>query len=1019
MSQGVIYSENDVYVSEAFKDKNFKDYDSLFVGRYKGNKDIYRTLIKFDLSVLKNQISQCSKINSAFIRFAVYRNEIYSEDQIYLYRNISDYSIDDVTWESKPKILGKPDSVIKVYKDNWGVIEINITELLKDWLYGKVENYGITLTSLEKNNGIIGLRSSKCGDSKLHPKLIVNLTNDFDYKNELSTFDGLYKYKYNYFKSFVQNELSYESKQIIDIIKNRDCKGYIVYPQAVFFEPIQRPQQILRELAKRGYMCFFCNPSEDSFSIKEVEENLFVVNQEAYLLPCLKDKSVIVLISWLMQMAWADHIENKFIWYDILDRLDFFTMYDEGMLNKNKEVIEKADFLSYSSEDLKEYIGDYSKKAVLIPNACRIEDFINSSDRIKSNISFSGPVIGYFGAIEEWFDTELICSLADRNPHWNFVIIGKIGIDKEKLKKDNIYCIGPIPYKELSSYANSFDVSIIPFKVNALTNSVSPIKFFEYCALGIPVISTPIKEMKKYDFKWLKLAENTEEFENSIKECLLEDVKNTAIKEGKEFAGKNSWKNVVDIFEKSIRSSIQSLRVYANRGITDSIALYTATFLDFDAKNSYVGGAERYIVDLNSIINKMGKNMVVYQCGNYPWVRRYDNFDIVSLSDGKLNARVFTVEALIEFTKAFYRNAYGRTILNIYSPFSIANPYSVKPCIGISHGVSWDNKASKYTKGINSALLDGVIAATKNCNRLISVDTNTPNFFQTIDYSLGNKIETIFNYVDTDKFKPRENFDITREKIVILYPRRLYEARGFYLVLDIMDSILQNYNNVEFHFVGRGNDSDIKKAIEKVKKWEGRVFWYYKSMDEMSSIYKNADITIIPTLYSEGTSLSCIEAMASGNAVIGTRIGGIPDLITDGYNGYLIEPNSIALKEAIEKLINDRENMISLKRKALETAQAFSKEKWQLKWYNVFNSFIKNNGNKKEASKLVLVKVSSENKLFSDDFLNYIFEHLKKGNLIYIKLKDNIRGSYKSFGNLQFLKWSEEVLSKIDITIEI
>ena len=53
--------------------------------------------------------------------------------------------------------------------------------------------------------------------------------------------------------------------------------------------------------------------------------------------------------------------------------------------------------------------------------------------------------------------------------------------------------------------------------------------------------------------------------------------------------------------------------------------------------------------------------------------------------------------------------------------------------------------------------------------------------------------------------------------------------------------------------------------------------------DEMNKAYQNADITLIPSLYSEGTSLSCIEAMACGNAVIATRIGGLSDLIINDF----------------------------------------------------------------------------------------------------------------------------------------
>ena len=58
----------------------------------------------------------------------------------------------------------------------------------------------------------------------------------------------------------------------------------------------------------------------------------------------------------------------------------------------------------------------------------------------------------------------------------------------------------------------------------------------------------------------------------------------------------------------------------------------------------------------------------------------------------------------------------------------------------------------------------------------------------------------------------------------------------------------------------------------------------------MPQVYRYADIVLIPTKAAEGTSLSCLEAMASGRAVIAGCVGGLSDLIVDGYNGLLLRP---------------------------------------------------------------------------------------------------------------------------------
>lgn len=74
----------------------------------------------------------------------------------------------------------------------------------------------------------------------------------------------------------------------------------------------------------------------------------------------------------------------------------------------------------------------------------------------------------------------------------------------------------------------------------------------------------------------------------------------------------------------------------------------------------------------------------------------------------------------------------------------------------------------------------------------------------------------------------------------------------------------------------------------------------------MPDCYKNADITLIPTIYSEGTSLSCLEAMACGNFVIATNIGGLTNLIINNYNGILINPDKNELKQALKNALENK-----------------------------------------------------------------------------------------------------------------
>ena len=162
------------------------------------------------------------------------------------------------------------------------------------------------------------------------------------------------------------------------------------------------------------------------------------------------------------------------------------------------------------------------------------------------------------------------------------------------------------------------------------------------------------------------------------------------------------------------------------------------------------------------------------------------------------------------------------------------------------------------------------------------------------------------------------------------------------MLLEVADKILEKHNNVEIRLVGKGFDEDLIKIDKKVQKWgTDKIKVYNKPPTEMHQEYKEADITLIPTLYSEGTSLSCLEAMASGNAVITTRIGGLTDLIINNYNGKLIEPNAKALYDAIEEFLTNEELVKKCKQNAIAVAETFSKDKWEKSWKKIIRQIAK------------------------------------------------------------------------------
>ena len=431
--------------------------------------------------------------------------------------------------------------------------------------------------------------------------------------------------------------------------------------------------------------------------------------------------------------------------------------------------------------------------------------------------------------------------------------------------------------------------------------------------------------------------------------------------------------------------TIKGIKLLANYNQKNNISVKTSTFFNYQGTNYYSGGAERYLLDLHEVCTELGINLNVYQHGEKPFFRKYHNINVIGL-----NLPNETIDYSYNFidkqTKNYIYHTYYNTNLHIYSAFQECYPNHIGPSIGISHGISWDNKINHYSYGKDffwenkKIFLEGALF----CNKLISVDTNTANWFQTIDYELGNrKFHVIPNYVDTNEFSPRKDYLKIKDKIIITYPRRLYEPRGLYIVLDIIDDILKKYNNVEFHFVGKGFDEDLKNIEKKIKKYPNNIKCYSKAPEEMKEVYKITDISLIPTQYSEGTSLSCLEALSSGNIVVATRIGGLTDLIINNLNGYLIEPSSESLKETIINILDNFDKQEKLRKIGIETAKAFNKNNWKEKWKKEINSFkLKCQSQNNDLIEIYLNDIER----ISPEILEIIKRELIKGNLLYLRV---------------------------------
>ena len=205
----------------------------------------------------------------------------------------------------------------------------------------------------------------------------------------------------------------------------------------------------------------------------------------------------------------------------------------------------------------------FSEKVFYFPPGIDFDKFKAAldGDKIPDDIkSITGPIVGYIGTLGRVLDQELLCTLADQCIDFTIVLIGPEYTNIDALKtKSNIVFLGAKPHNLLPYYIKEFDVGIVPYLCNDFTEGVYPSKLNEYLAMGIPAVSTNLREVresKEVYGETAVIANSAEEFVEAVKSLVVE--KNNALlkKQRIKVAKANSWDSRFEGLSKIIRQEL-------------------------------------------------------------------------------------------------------------------------------------------------------------------------------------------------------------------------------------------------------------------------------------------------------------------------------------------------------------------------------------------------------------------------------------------------------------------------------
>lgn len=195
-----------------------------------------------------------------------------------------------------------------------------------------------------------------------------------------------------------------------------------------------------------------------------------------------------------LSLALAKRYSQNHCIFDAMDHMPGFCtgVSRQWMLQAEAKLAQKAHAIWASSHALAESHAAHADKVSLVLNALTEPSKQTYANGIEVKHTL---VLGYLGVIDRWFDWKRVIDLAISHSHAQVRLIGPMHCAPPGPLPSNVQCLAPVSQHDVYQAMAQFDVGLIPFELNDVTRYVDPVKYYEYRALGLPVLSTQFGEM--------------------------------------------------------------------------------------------------------------------------------------------------------------------------------------------------------------------------------------------------------------------------------------------------------------------------------------------------------------------------------------------------------------------------------------------------------------------------------------------------------------------------------------------
>ncbi len=212
---------------------------------------------------------------------------------------------------------------------------------------------------------------------------------------------------------------------------------------------------------------------------------------------------VITFLPTPLARALIGGLDPSLVVYYCIDRLAESSPAARKVSQPESRLLAEADLVLVTAHGLLSPATRLASRVELLPAGVRCEAFERTrGDEIDPPPVFdglSGPVIGFVGSLRTATDLDLLTHAARLAPDLNFVFVGPRLTDVRQLAAcPNVRLVGAVPHAEVVRHMVRFDVGILPYVLNSFTTDVMPMKLKEYLAAGLPVVATPLPEIRRF-----------------------------------------------------------------------------------------------------------------------------------------------------------------------------------------------------------------------------------------------------------------------------------------------------------------------------------------------------------------------------------------------------------------------------------------------------------------------------------------------------------------------------------------